>query len=318
MTKTYKFLLSLIILLLLTLPAGAVSADIGPKPTMTFYFEYETDESLTIVEGILVQCEDPECLEGHPLENLGPQHFSCNPIDCSSMAYEYAGDNLLVITFSDGVTRMSNQFGKQHFDAVYTVTVYEDALVVVETGGKINPVGALLGGAIAAFCLGGALLVGLLASLGVLIARGTREEPLVESSRRWIIAIWVIGGLGFTGGIAAVFFDLSFLSLPLTILIEGLLITAYYTYRRQPRLLPATLNLAGNLLTQLVLWFLLVSHADGSLGWLVLLLVETVIVAVEAAILYWPQRRQMTFTRALGISFALNLVSFTIGLFLPI
>jgi hypothetical protein len=285
---------------------------------MVFTFEYEIDESLTIVEGILLQCHDPECMDSHELEDRGLQYFSCNPVDCSSMAYEYAGDNILVITFSDGVTRMSNQFGKQHFEAEYTVTVYDTELVVVETGGSGSSFGAFIAGALAVLVLGSLLLVGLLVSLGVLVTRGSREEPLEETSRRWIIAIWVIGAVFFTGSLVAASLKLITWSLPLTILIEGVLIAAYYTYRKQPRLVPTTLNLSGNLLTLIALWYLLVNHASGGLDWSVLLMIEALIVVVEALVLFWPQREQLTFSQALNLSFVLNLVSFTIVLFLPL
>jgi hypothetical protein len=311
------FITSLILLLFL-IPVGVVSADVGPKPTMEFAFEYETDEPLTIVEGVLLQCEDPECLESYPLEELGPQHFSCTAESCSSMAYGYAGDNRLEITFSDGVTRQSNLFGKQNYNANYTVTVYEEDLLVRETGGSINPMGYFFGGAIVALCFGGLLLLALLVCLIVLITRGGQKQPVVETSRSWIIAIWVIGGLLFFGSLVAAFFSLISLALPLTILIEGILIFAYFTYRKQPWLLPTTLNLIGNLFTQVVLWYLLVNSASDGLSILILLISEAVIVLIEAAILYWPQRTQIKFTEALSISFVLNLVSFTIGLFLPV
>jgi hypothetical protein len=313
-----KLLLFILFTLLLMLPDGTASADIGPKPTMEFTFEYETGEDLYIVDGVLLQCADPTCSDPYPLEQLGPQNFSCDQTGCSSMAYGYAGDNMLEITFSDGVTRRSNQFGKQHFDAEYTVTVYEDELVVVETGGRVNPMGALFAGAIAAACIGGALLILLLVSLGVLIARGGREEPVTETSRRWIVVIWVIGILFFVGALLLSLFNIISWSLPLTMLIEAVALAVYCAIRRQPKLAMLTLNLSGNLLTQLVLWFLLVNYASGGLGWIIILVTEALIVLIEAAILYWPQRKTLTFKEALGVSFMVNLLSFTVGIFIPV
>jgi hypothetical protein len=317
--KNRRIFLSSLFLLLLLLPVEAASADIGPKPTMEFTFEYETGVELTIVEGELLQCEDPTCSVTHPLEQLGPQGFSCTETSCSSMAYSYTGDNILVITFSDGVTRQSNQFGKQHFDAEYTVTVYQDELVVVETGGggtPISPIGALIGLYIAMLCTAGGLLILLLVSLGVLIARGGREESVVQSSKRWIILIWVIGVLYFLGSLLITAASILPLSMPLTLLIEGAVLAVYCAIRKQPMLAPLTLNLGGNLITQVALWFVIVSQISGTDFWLVILIGEALIVLIEAAILFWPQRRTLTFKQALALSFVLNLISFTVGLFL--
>jgi hypothetical protein len=318
-SKPIKLSLSLFILILLVIPTSAAAADIGPKPTMDFSFEYQTSEPLTIVEGVLLQCEDPECLEAYPLEQLGPQDFTCTTEGCTSMAYGYTGDNQLVITFSDGVTRHSNLFGKQNFNAEYTVTVYQDDLLVQETGGsKYNPMGVFFAVLIGLAILAGLLLVVLLIGLIVLIMRGGREEPLGESSHRWIITIWVIGVLFFFGSLILAATGFSSWPLPLTILIEGTLLAIYTTYRKQPRLIPLTLNLTGNLVTQLVLWFMLTNSNPGGMGWILFLLAEAVIVFIEAAILYWPQPSQITIKQALSISLILNLVSVTIGLLLPI
>jgi hypothetical protein len=318
-SKPTKYCLSFLILILLIIPASEVTADIGPKPTMDFSFEYQTSEPLTIVEGVLLQCEDPECLEAFPLEQLGPQNFTCTTESCTSMAYGYAGDNQLVITFSDGVTRHSNLFGKQNFNAEYTVTVYKDNLLVQETGGsKYNPMGVFFAVLIGLAILAGLLLVVLLIGLIVLIMRGGHEEPLWETSRRWIITIWVIGVLFFFGSLILAATGFSSWALPLTILIEGTLLAIYTSYRKQPRLIPMTLNLTGNLVTQLILWYLLSNSSPGGMGWIVFLLAEAVIVLIEAAILYWPQRTQIDFKQAISISFMLNLVSVTIGLLIPV
>ena len=314
--KTFQIVL---ILLLSLITASTAAADIGPKPTMEFSFEYQTNEPLTIVEAELLQCEDPECLASHPLDKIGPQDFSCTAESCSSMAYSYAGDNLLVITFSDGVTRQSNLFSKQNFDAEYTVTVYEDDLLVQETGGrKYNPMGVFFSVMIALAALAGLLLLFVLIGLIVLIVRGSREEPLWESSRRWIIYIWVIGIVILFGSLILALVEFYSFALPLTILIEGVLLAIYTSYRKQPRLIPLTLNLVGNLLTQILLWYLLINSLPGGMGWLAMLLIEAIIVLTEALILYWPQRTTIKFIHALSISFVLNLVSLTIGLFLPL
>jgi len=122
--------------ILLSFPAASASADIGPKPTMEFTFEYQI-EPVDIVEGQLIECEDEECKTGEPLEQLGPQDFTCERNTCSSMAYGYAPYHKLVIQFTDQA-RESNVFTKQASQAAYKVTVSESALLVEEVGGGIG------------------------------------------------------------------------------------------------------------------------------------------------------------------------------------
>ncbi|MEN8241936.1 MAG: hypothetical protein ABFS17_08450, partial [Chloroflexota bacterium] len=245
--------------------------------------------------------------------------FTCTAESCTSMAYGYAGDNQLVITFSDGVTRQSNLFGKQNFNAEYTVTVYQEDLLVQETGGtKHNPMGVFFTVMIGFAVLTGLLLVTVLIGLVMLIVRGGREQPLWESSRPWIIYIWGFGILFFFGSLLSAAIGFFSWALPLTILIEGVLLAIYTTYRKQPSLIPLTLNLVGNLFTQILFWYLLIESLPGGTGWLTLLIIEAIIILTEALVLYWPQRTTVKFLQALTISFALNLASLTVGLFLPI
>ena len=123
---------------LLLLPSAPAWADVGPKPSMSFTFKYEGDP-IAIVEGQLIECEDETCTSAKPLEEAGPQRFSCSETECSSIAYGYADYHKLVITFADG-TRESNVFTKKAMAARYQVTVSEDGLQVQEVR---NPIGRL-------------------------------------------------------------------------------------------------------------------------------------------------------------------------------
>jgi hypothetical protein len=120
----------LIIGVALLLPVTFARADIGQKPSMEFTFEYEID-SVSIVAGQLIECEDEACETGEPLESLGPQRFTCTESSCSSLAYGYAPYHKLVIEFSDRA-RESNVFTKKAFTAAFKVTVMESALLVEE------------------------------------------------------------------------------------------------------------------------------------------------------------------------------------------
>jgi hypothetical protein len=127
LTRRFLFLLAAVAALL---PLITARADVGPKPTADFEFEYQIDP-VDIVEGQLIECEDETCENGDPLEELGPQRFECTATSCSSMAYGYADYMKLVITFADHV-RESNVFTKKAFNATYKVIVSESSLQVEE------------------------------------------------------------------------------------------------------------------------------------------------------------------------------------------
>jgi hypothetical protein len=128
------------ILLLVGLPLGRARADLGPKPTVEFYFEqgFEGDP-LTIVSGTLLQCDQPDCSDARPLPgNMGPQRFGCEGLTCSGLAYGFTEYGKLDITFSDGKVRQSNIFTISGMTSIYDVTINENDLVVTE---RIDPSG---------------------------------------------------------------------------------------------------------------------------------------------------------------------------------
>jgi hypothetical protein len=127
-----------LVIVLLLVPAIPAWADVGPKPSMSFTFSFDGDP-IAIVEGQLLECEDETCASSKPLEEMGPQKFSCSETECSSIAYGYSDYHRLVITFADG-TRESNVFSKKAMAARYQVTVSGDSLEVQEVR---NPIGRL-------------------------------------------------------------------------------------------------------------------------------------------------------------------------------
>lgn len=125
-------LLVVLALLLSPTPAGA---DVGPKPEMTFRFDFQT-VPVDIVEGQLLECETPACTAAEPLMEVGPQRFTCAEHGCYSMAYGYAPYHRLALTFADGSTRESNVFEKKAFNSLYIVTVTDSDLKVKEVVGR--------------------------------------------------------------------------------------------------------------------------------------------------------------------------------------
>jgi hypothetical protein len=124
----------LLILLLFTvsfLPLRPVSADMGPKPSMSFEFKQEsTGDQVTITSGILLECELSDCQDATPLQPGGPQRFTCEESSCYAMAYGFSTYHQIEIQFSDGKTRRSNIFKTAHFNSFYTVTIRPDDLLV--------------------------------------------------------------------------------------------------------------------------------------------------------------------------------------------
>jgi len=136
--KFKKWFLSLLVLKLI-LPVGVAIADTGPKPSMEFEFEQDsTAEPLEVNSGILYECVESDCSDAAPLEELGPQRFSCDVDGCYAIAYGFAPYHRIEIEFSDGRTRQSNIFETIDFDSVYLVSVNVEDLSVVE--GSCSPV----------------------------------------------------------------------------------------------------------------------------------------------------------------------------------
>jgi hypothetical protein len=124
-----QFLLLLLVVVLL--PAQIVLADTGPKPTMDFQFKQElTDEPVTIISGTLYECDQSDCSDATPLQEAGPQRFTCDANSCHALAYGFAPYHKIEIEFSDEQTRQSNIFQTAGFDSKYTVTVRPDDLLV--------------------------------------------------------------------------------------------------------------------------------------------------------------------------------------------
>jgi len=234
-------------LLALLLSASPATADIGPKPSMDFTFEYQTASPLSIVEGALLECEDADCRQAAPLETLGPQRFTCSEDSCSSLAYSYSPYHRLSVRFSDGVERQSNVFSKRAYAASFRVTVRESDLLVDETSSIFSPTQPLLYLFMLGYGLGGCLLVILplilLAILVMLVIRAGQGKVSFRSNWGFYLGTWVIGLLMVSGG------SILSLTFPLTFAVEGALALVYAAVRRRPWVVFASLVVMTNLFT---------------------------------------------------------------------
>jgi hypothetical protein len=129
--KNSKAVPVFLFLVVMLMPAHVALADTGPKPGMEFTFKQESGgDPLTVVSGILYECEQADCTDAAPLQELGPQGFWCDDLSCSAAAYGFSPYHQLEIEFSDGKTRQSNIFETAGFDSTYTVAVRPDDLLV--------------------------------------------------------------------------------------------------------------------------------------------------------------------------------------------
>lgn len=173
MIPANKKLLWLLAFGLLFLPLQTVRADTGPKPTMDFSFDQSLlAQPVTIVSGILYECQQSDCSDAHPLEEGGPQGFRCTVESCDALAYGFAPYHRIEIEFSDGKTRQSNIFETAGFDSRYKVTVNSDDLLVEALPSAAGPwTAAVLLLCACALCCGVLLIVAII----LVIWRSTRK-----------------------------------------------------------------------------------------------------------------------------------------------
>jgi len=312
-TNSQKFLVILLVLLVVVgTPFSSARADIGPKPSMSFKFIYETSEKLTITSGNQLQCDNPDCQDVTPLDQIEDPILTCTKTSCSSYAFGYAQYNQLVITFSDGKTRESNVFTKNYYEAKYKVTVLEDSLDVKEDFGGFNPMNIMLVGGFVVAVAELFLYVGLVIILGMFIRNTRRGLTSIEDdpslySATWIIAIPFV----LIGGLMS-------LTIPATLLIETAIGLLYSIIRKLPKVRLFAIILLANLITQPLLWFVLAATEGMGITLTLTVILEIVIWLVEALILYFTLRDQMRLIEALGLSLLLNGASMLAGFLVPI
>lgn len=106
------------------------------------------------------------------------------------------------------------------------------------------------------------------------------------------------------------------LTLSITILIESAVVISYCLWRSKPVQPILFTSICGNLITQSLLWVVLILFFQNYL--LTLLIAEILIWLAESVLLYLIPPNQLRFPDAIVLSLLMNLLSFTVGLFLPI
>ena len=163
----------LVFLLRFLMPVQVVLADTGPKPTMDFAFDQSLLESeIQVISGILYECDQPDCSDAAPLQEAGPQRFTCDTTSCHATAYGFAPYHRIEIEFSDEQTRQSNVFQTAGFASSYTVTVRPDDLLVKAqfSLGFLSPISILI-----ITCVCGLVGIGLVVVLIVFLIRRSKK-----------------------------------------------------------------------------------------------------------------------------------------------
>lgn len=186
MIKLRTFLLIFVSLSLIFSVRAVLAADIGPKPSMEFEFQQDSSlGNITITSGILYECQQADCSDSAPLEELGPQRFWCDDFHCSALGYGFAPYHRIELQFSDGKKRQSNIFETVDFDSTYRVTVHSDGLTVEALSGspapsqepfpeESKPVPTLLMGVGGLLCIG--LVIVLIAGVVIFFALRSRKK----------------------------------------------------------------------------------------------------------------------------------------------
>jgi hypothetical protein len=105
-------------------------------------------------------------------------------------------------------------------------------------------------------------------------------------------------------------------TLPITIILEGLIIIGYCKRSGKPLLPLLGTSVIANILTQSMLWVVLTVFYQYYAA--ALWITEVLIWLVESFLLSFPPKNQLKLSDALRISLVMNLVSFGVGWFLPV
>jgi hypothetical protein len=105
-------------------------------------------------------------------------------------------------------------------------------------------------------------------------------------------------------------------SLPITIIIEGVVGIAYSTWRKKPLGPILVTSIFANLITQSLLWVVLNLFFQHYL--ISLVVTEILIWTIESAMLYYVDANKLLLQEATLLSLLMNFASFGLGLFLPV
>ncbi len=116
---------------LIILPNYTVRADMGMKPEMEFKFVAEDpQQTFSIQTATLYECQQADCSDAQPIDEIGPQRLNCQNDLCTIYFYGLEPYYRLEVRLGDGRTLTGQAFAPSGFHSYYLVTVRESDLLV--------------------------------------------------------------------------------------------------------------------------------------------------------------------------------------------
>lgn len=108
-----------------------VRADMGLKPEMEFKFIAEDgQQSFSIKVATLYECQQADCSDAQPIDEIGPQRLNCQKDICKIYFYGLEPYYRLEVNLEDGRTLISHPFAPRGFHSYYSVVVRENEMLV--------------------------------------------------------------------------------------------------------------------------------------------------------------------------------------------
>lgn len=134
--KKLAWTVGLFLLIGFLIPLRSVSADIGPKPTFRFIYDFSGLSSPPeIGDVILYQCLDLNCAEKEVLSEVPGQKLECDPEGCSVSLLTGRVAWQIEIVLGEKIL-VSAPFEKEGFYSTYSLKISEDHLDVVLLSAK--------------------------------------------------------------------------------------------------------------------------------------------------------------------------------------
>ena len=105
-------------------------------------------------------------------------------------------------------------------------------------------------------------------------------------------------------------------TLLITVIVEGVVVIGYSTWRNKPVRPLLFTSILGNLVTQSLLWIVLLISFRHYVG--TLIVAEILAWLIESLLLYFVSANRLNFREAVFLSLGMNLASLALGWFMPV
>lgn len=130
-SKNLAWMVGLFLLIGFLIPLRSASADIGPKPTFEFVYDFSVLSSPPEIEGVILYlCRDQNCTEKMVLPEVPGQKLKCGPVGCN-VSLMMGGVAWQVEIVLGEKSLVSAPFEKEGFYSIYSLKISEDHLSVI-------------------------------------------------------------------------------------------------------------------------------------------------------------------------------------------